>query len=358
MSQSSSMKSTNKAESESSLRKILKDSLSVLKSACLPLILFVILLSLLSSIIITFTLTDFFWEQKTLAPIITEINTKLDADPNYQLSAEEREFQIRVVYLFIATNVFNYVYQFIPIIGLFLITPAKLYYIHTKAPENKISWIQSLLSPFRGIKRAISAIFLFLFFIIIIPVGLMIFYIPGIIFMVYGFFSFYSLILDEKVGLEVLRGGIFYTKDQFPKIMAILMLGMFLPMLITLYTIQPLMDLFGFSISNFESWIDPANRNYPMIFIFEFLDVFLLNILFIWLPVVYTVAFDYIRREKLTKIEEMKTKLHNNINSKVNTIELQPDQVSYYCPNCNQKLPISARKCPRCHRLYRIIIKK
>ena len=69
--------------------------------------------------------------------------------------------------------------------------------------------------------------------------------------MVYLFFAYHSLVLDEKDTLEVFRGGVFYVRDNFWKIIGLLFFAVFIPMGLTLLFQQSVLNaLFGLQSSS------------------------------------------------------------------------------------------------------------
>jgi predicted RNA-binding Zn-ribbon protein involved in translation (DUF1610 family) len=343
-----------------SLSTIFIDSLKMLKKTILPTLIFIFLLSLIIAGLNLLILTGAKRTVIEMSASYADIVEILNSNPEYVLSDEMNKVYRNYPILFLIINIAQWSMPFFILICLLMISTGKIYSLYYDGDVDSSSgWIKSVTIPFNSGKRAMTSLFLLIFGSILISIGFLIFIFPGILILYYGIFSIHSLIIDEKEGKETIRGGFFYVKGLFSKLIFILLISIFIPMLIQNYTLGPLMNLFGLTNENYILWIDSTSPNYGMIYIYNFMDLFLQNILFFFVPVIYTVSFVQIREGKL---DNLSFKLRDGKESKDNsrniiTIEIEKNQNQFKCPNCDKKLPISAKKCYKCKQLFNIKFK-
>ena len=185
----------------------------------------------------------------------------------------------------------------------------------------------------------------------------MLFFIPGIILMAFFFYSVFAVIIDEKEGREVFRGGRYYLRDNWWKTILLLLIAFFGPWGLSLLFYQPLMNVI-FPSGLLSAWLDPGSRNSGMIFIYFFCDYVIQYLLFFWFPVLYSVVFYDIQARKIFEQQSRKASLQAQTESKIKTIEVSGGQKDYACLICGARMPLGQKKCPDCGEVFRIIIKR
>ncbi len=343
---------------DGTLLNILKDSIKPLKKTILPSLGIIIFICLIIAAFSLAIFPDLIWQLEQFKPQIDQISQWNDTNPNQPLPDELAQAQRSYTTTVFGNIILNSSMMFFPLIFLLLVVPGRVNYLHTKNEDGAKNWLESLKMPFGSTNQTYTALFLFLFYPFIIAVLIMLMYIPGFIFMIYCFFGFQSLVLDEKSGREVFRGGVFYAKENVSKIIVVLFLGIFAPMIIIHFSSGPILSALGFTSERYTEWITPSTRNYGMLYLYYFVNLVLQNFLYFWFPVVHTVAFDYIRKEKLNQIEKEERLALDTGKDKVVKIVVRRDQRYYHCKKCGKKLPVSAKKCARCGQLHRIMVPK
>jgi len=342
-----------------SLGKIFKDSLKLLKIAILPTIIFIFLLSLITAGLNLLFLSSAKW---SIIENSSEYNVILDIvklDPDYVLSDEENKLFWNYQALYWISLIFESSMRLFITITLLILSTGKIYSLYYEDEDAPSSWTISITKPFNSGKRAITSLFLIIFGSILITIGIIAFVFPGILIILFGMFSIHSLVIDEKEGMDTIRGGIFYVRGQFPKLILILLISIFIPMYIQSLYLDPLKILFGLTEEKFLLWINPTTHNYGMLYIYNFVDLFFRNILYFFVPIIYTVTFVQIRDGKLGFIssKQKNGKISKKNSKNVILIEIEKNQNHFNCPNCNKKLPSSARKCFKCKQLFDIKFK-
>ena len=342
-----------------SLGTIFIDSFKLLKKTILPTLIFIFILTLIITGLNLLILTNAKWTIIEMGNEYSNILEILKNDPEYVLSDEMNTVYRNYPTLFLITNIAEGSLLFFILISLLMISIGKIYSLYYEDEDAPSTWITSITKPFNSGKRALTSLFLIIFGSIIISTGFSIFIIPGILIIFYGIFSIHSLIIDEKEGMDTIRGGLFYVKGFFSKLILILTVSIFIPMLIQyLFQVQ-VMDLIGLTENNYASWINPTTRNFGMLYIYNFMILFMQSILFFLVPVIYTVAFVQIRDGKLGVISSKHrygSKFKED-SKNVIIIEIEKNQKHFKCPNCDKKLPSSSRKCFKCKQLFDLKVK-
>lgn len=342
-----------------SLLKIFKDSLKLLKKTILPTIIFIFLLSLITAGINLLFLTGSKWVIIEKSSAYEEILKLIKLNTDYMLSDEENKLFWNYQALYWIILIFESSMRLIIPITLLILSTGKIYSLYYEDEDAPSSWIISITKPFNSGKRTMTSLFLIIIGSILITLGIIAIIFPGILIIYFGIFSIHSLIIDEKTGMETIRGGIYYVRGLFSKLIFILLISVFIPMYIQSLYLDPLKIFFGLTEENSLLWINPTTHNYGMLYIYNFVDLFFGNILYFFVPVIYTVTFVQIRDGKLgflsSKQKNVNTSKENSKN--VITIELEKNQKHFNCPNCNKKLPSSARKCFKCKQLFDIRFK-
>ncbi|MHA1719282.1 MAG: zinc ribbon domain-containing protein [Promethearchaeota archaeon] len=338
----------SKEKFDISLIKIFKDSFKLLKKTILPLLLFISILSFISACLKLLILTDANWALYKVSDIYNEIARKLKENPDLVLSNDEyRTIRIYSV-LFFISNITDWSLLLLGPISLLVLSTGKIYFIYYRDNDAPSKWLESIKFPFNSKKRAITSLYIIIFGSIFISIGFLIFILPGVLIIFYGIFSIHALIIDEKKGIEALKGGLFYVRGHFTKLIAILLIIVFIPMLIQYYYQDPLNNFLNLTDENYILWMNPETRNYGLLFIYDFTNIFFQNILYFFIPVVYVVTFVQIRDHKLGISATSKSKSRKEII----TVEIDKDQTHFKCPNCGKRLPSSARKCFKCKQLF------
>lgn len=342
-----------------SLLTIFKDSLKLLKKTILPTLIFILLLSLITAGLSLLFFTEAKWTIIENSSAYEEILNIVKNNSDYILSDEENKLFWNYQALYWIILIFESSMRLIVPITLLILSTGKIYSLYYEDEDAPSSWIISITKPFNSRKRAMTSLFLIIIGSILITLGIMAIILPGILMILYGVFSIHSFIIDEKKGMETIRGGIYYVRGQFLKLILILLISVFIPMYIQNLYLDPLKIFFGLTEENYLLWIDPTTHNYGMLYIYTLVDLFFGNILYFFVPVIYTVTFVQIRDGKLGVLS---SKPRNGNKSKENSknvilIEIEKNQKHFNCPNCNKKLPSSARKCFKCKQLFDIKFK-
>jgi len=342
-----------------SLGTIFIDSFKLLKKTILPTLFLTFLLTLIIAGLNLLILTG---PKSTIIEMgdeYSEILEILTIDQDYVLSDEMNTVYRNYPTLFVIVNIVEGSMLFFILIPLLMISIGKIYSLYYEDDDAPSTWIKSITKPFNSGKRALTSLFLIIFGSILISIGFSIFIIPGILIIYFGIFSIHSLIIDEKEGMETIRGGLFYVKGFFSKLILILTVSIFIPMLIQYLLQVPLMDLIGLTDENYDTWINLNTRNYRMLYVYNFTILFTQSILFFLVPVIYTVSFVQIRDGKLGPLSSKKKFVINSSNKNKNVIliEIEKSQNHIKCPNCGKKLPTSSRKCFKCKSLFEIRFK-
>ena len=337
-----------------SLGTIFLDSLKMLKKTILPTLIFIFLLTLIIAGLNLLILTGPKSTIIEMSSIYEEIKELKSIDPDYVLSDEMNAVYRNYPTLFLITTIAEGSLLFFILIPLLMISIGKIYSLYYEDEDAPSTWIKSITKPFNSGKRTLTSLFLIIFGSILISTGFSIFIFPGILVIYFGIFAIHSLIIDEKEGMDTIRGGFFYVKGFFAKLILILTISIFIPMLIQYLFQVRFMELIGLTEENYNTWINPTTRNLGMLYIYNFTILFTQSILFFLVPVIYTVAFVQIRDGKLgspspKKKFDIKFK---DKNKKVIIIEIEKNQNHFNCPNCGKKLPSSSRKCFKCKQLF------
>ncbi|QEE16501.2 hypothetical protein DSAG12_02331 [Promethearchaeum syntrophicum] len=337
-----------------SLGTIFLDSLKLLKKTIFPTLIFIFLLTLIIAGLNLLILTGAKSTILEMGNEYKEIVDLLSEDPDYVLSDELNTIYRNYPTLFLITNIAEGSLLFFILLPLLMISIGKIYSLYYEDEDAPSTWIKSISKPFNSGKRALTSAFIIIFGSVLISTGFSIFIIPGILVIYSGIFSIHSLIIDEKEGMETIRGGLFYVKGFFAKLIIILTISIFIPMLIQYLFQVPFMELIGLTENNYETWINPTTRNLGMLYIYNFTILFTQSILFFLVPVIYTVAFVQIRDGKLgspTPKRKFDSKFKDK-NKNIIIIEIEKNQKHFNCPNCGKKLPSSSRKCYKCKQLF------
>jgi hypothetical protein len=343
-------------EETASIKAIIIESLQLLKKTLFPTLGIIFLLSFIVALFALLLLVNPGWELRNVAAELQLIN-EYSKDPAYELPSNFQEIQFRFLQLTLYNLVITSFLQFLCPIGLLLLTTGRIYHIYTSDKDAPKTWLRSLKSPLSTPRRAFTSFTLVILLSFFVPIGIMLFFFPGILLMVYGFFQFHAYLLDEKYGRDILKGGAFYARDNFAKIVVLLFLGFFMPWLISYLISMPLVHAIGLSDLKFLEISAPETRNYGMLLVFYFVNFSIQNMFYFWFPALMCVAFVKIRTQKLQILKNL-TEKKTEKKDVIKTMEIQAGQRNYNCTVCGQKLPLSAKKCNKCGQLYKMILKR
>ena len=341
-----------------SFKRIIRQSGPLFLKTFIPIFLTLLLSTVICALGLTLILPNSDWAQIVLRPELQALQDRIHADASYELTALDKSLNFQQLSLYFQSLLTKIGFEFVTPLVLLFGSTIKLNSMLSSNKKNSITWIKSFKAPLKSGKTFLTGLFLFLFLVLLIPIGLVIAYLPGIFIMVLFFFSIHSLLLDDKIGVEVFRGGLFYARENIVKLILLLLIGVFLPLGLTeLLQNQIKPALFGNDlVAVYESWLDPLNRNYGMLFYYFFVETFISNLAYLWLPTLWASAFFEIKQQKLKILSVKKTPAP--LVGNVRTMEISADQSFYHCSTCGQKLPLSAKKCHQCGQLYRLIVKR
>lgn len=340
-----------------SFKEVLKTAFSLIPRTIGPIILIIFCWSVISAIICMLSMPSALWSAYTFRQVNASwLDLKL-LDANYELTAEQNALYQNYSVASIAIRIIQDALGFLIPIGTMLLSASRLYNMVSHDPIAADSWRQSIKNPFDSSRKVLTAILLLIILIFFIPIGIMIAIIPGILLMVYELYAIYSFTIDEKEGFEVFRGGYFYAKENFGKICVLLLIGYYVPWGLSMLYNDALMGwLYPYEL--FLQWIDPATRNYGMLFLYYLTNYFAQYVLYFFFPVIYTVGFYDIQMRKITDQDHRKEQATVLTKDGIKTIEVKPGQQFYSCLVCGFKMPLGAKKCAQCGELYKIIIQR
>jgi hypothetical protein len=329
----------------------------LIKPTILPLLGYILLFSAIGAVFSMLLLTGALWNTHQFAIDNAAWLAQVQADPSFVLTDEQAQMYRLYSLTIFMNQVIRWMFTFfVPILTL-MVSAGKIYSLLSHDPDTPQTWKASFKQPFNSLTRFATALLLILLLLLGITFGLIIFILPGILVMVFFFFSIHSLVIDEKEKMQVFRGGTFYARDNFLKILGLLLLGFFLPTgLCQLYAFK-LLDLL-IPESLWLVWLDPATRNLGGILLYFFCSYFFQNVLFFWFPVIYTVGFYEIQSRKIEEINAREQQATNQQGDGIKTIYVGLHQKSYNCLKCGARMPLGAKKCSSCGELFKVVIKR
>ncbi len=165
-------KEPSEIEKDAKLFKILQGSFPLFKKTILPILLIILILSFIGALLTAFLLTDVYWQQNCISAAVTALSNKIAADSSYTLTSADRALQYESLALSFTGLIFKSAFEFFPLVGLLLLATGCLAHLYTDQKEGSSTWWQSIAVPFSNRKRGATAIFLLLFLMLLIPVGL------------------------------------------------------------------------------------------------------------------------------------------------------------------------------------------
>jgi hypothetical protein len=228
-------------------------------------------------------------------------------------------------------------------------------YLLKKYKGVEVDFIKEFRSSFKS-----RLLIVLLLIGIIVPLGIVLLYIPSIF--IIGFYIF--SIFTYKKQKESIKEARFIAKGSFWKI-----IGVFLIPIIIVFTINSLFQMFlDFIIpideTTFLSWYNPTSRNYGMIILYDFLYNNFINILLGPLFICFlTVLYISSKAKKLTISQRkeqpvsVKYRYSEPVTSRLysNKIEAEKPRLDHkfnsglYCPYCGKFMEKKFEKCPYCN---------
>lgn len=339
------------------IKQILQHTGILLKKNFFQLIGIIILLTLFSTLISIISLPSALWQSFIFRQTNLSWLTQIEADSTFILTNEQQRLYSSYSISSLIIRIFQWALGFFIPSALLLFTCGKLYHDIENDPDAPESWFQSIRRGFQTPKRVASSIIVLLILMWGIPIGIMLLFIPGIILMAFFFYSVFAIVIDEKEGREVFRGGQFYLKDNGWKTIVLLLIAFFIPWGLSLLYFEPLMKII-FPNGLESVWLDPTARNYGMLFLYFFCEYLFQYLLYFWFPVLYSVVFFDIQARKIDEQHKRKAALNTQVDVKIKKIEVTAGQRDYACLVCGAKMPLGQKKCPQCGEIFQIVIKR
>jgi hypothetical protein len=352
------------------IRIILSDSWKIIPQTILVSLSLLIFLALFSALMefLLLDLTTVSWNLSELQKEFNIVTDLLKTNPDLVLTTDQLSVQKTYPIYLLIFRLFSMSLPQFTIIVLILFSCEKIFALSMKTGtfetngikyehdlEHKVSWAHSFRAPVRDGKTLATSLVLIILGSILLTLGVLLLVITGIILMIFGLFAIHALIIDEQPGMEAVKGGRFYAKQNFTRILVVLILSISLPMIIVALTQTRLLTLLGFTEDIVLSWQNPATAQWGNVFLYRVVFQFSQIIFFFWFPTVYTVLFAYIRFEKVGALELTPKR---SPTATIKTLKINAHQKHYMCEICSQKLPLSARKCIKCGQMYQVKRKK
>jgi len=310
------------------------DGISFFRETYTKIILPLFLLSLIPLFLDTFFLPDLLFQESILSE---QANQLLDDMLETGSIPSQEEYNILIQYLLISTgtlvfqlltdNIFN-------VLGFCLVG----FYLFKTYMNQEVDLWESMKKSFNT-----KLILVLLILGIGVPLGLMAFFIPGIIIYGYYFFSVYMYNAEEfdksiSNAKEISKGSIL-------RIIGITFLSLILAALINL-PYQWLIDsIWRLDQATYLSWLNPATRNYFMLLIYNIIYQ-LVNLLLTPLSIcLLTPLFVNCVKKKgiIPVIPESSEFQTEKRASKVFHIK-----EGMFCPYCGERITEVSEKCPNC----------
>ncbi|MFX1358535.1 MAG: hypothetical protein ACFFA8_14800 [Promethearchaeota archaeon] len=284
---------------------------------------------MISLILKVLLFTDALWQLDDLGATVDAIVQNFYSDPN---SVTEFELNLMLQYLIFSFGILMLQNMIGAIFTVLILTLVSTYVL------KKYNGIETSL--FEEIKNSFNKKLLLILFIlgVLIPLGLILLFIPSIILFGYYIFSIYTIHFDknEKSMKQAKR----LSKGAFLKIIGTFLIVVILLTLINMFY-QFILDLtFPYDIS----WYNPATRNYGMILLSE-LVYNLMNILFAPLFIcLLTPLFVKLKAKKdLGTMYYIKPEVSVPI-----TESGLASESGIYCPFCGKLMMKKLKYCPHC----------
>ncbi len=314
----------------------------------------VVLLSLFIMLIcmlcVTFLMADGYWNRFLLENDYLELMQVVEENPEYSFTSEESA--LINSYIMVITGQLL-IYSFFQFLGPLVLIGATVWYLHEVGKgKEEPSLFKSLKMPLVE-NRGITTIFLTLIAAVLIPLGFFFFVIPGFILLILLFFLYHAIIIDDQTHFASLKGSYYYVQGNFWKVLFAVFVGWGVPILLgnqLEQLVKPLLDL---TYENFNIWLDPAARNWGMIFLYHLFSFLFHAMLYPILPCLATVLYIHVRNQKLQEVleEQRQKKAEKGIG--VVEVHLRGAQKLFYCPKCSAQQKAGMKKCYKCNILFK-----
>ncbi len=341
-----------------SIKKIIVDGWFLFKKVVFPTIALVVIISLITALFrLVYIGPDWYIYQTN--PIYLEILEKLE-DPAFIPTLEENAIKNNYQIITVITLLGRWSIPFFSLLLLTILTSGKIYGLITNEEDSPETWKESLTFPFKTPSRFFTVGGYLVIFPLIITLGLILLIIPGVIFFLSWIFMIHSMLADGfHGGRKALQGGRFYSRQNMRILILLFFIGIFIPYIVGSLISSQIFPLIGFDDESYISMIDPASRSLGSIYLYYFVAHLFENLWLIGFPSLIGSAFNQIRNQKFgiyaskdvsQKKDSKKSQRspHQEISSTVRVVEVSTAQDFYYCPDCKEKLPLSARKCSKC----------
>jgi len=233
-------------------------------------------------------------------------------------------------------------------------------YVFQKFMKDEISFIEAFKSSFNK-----KMLFVVLILGILLPISSLLLFIPAIIVFVFFIFLVFTFNMDTKrnpisEARELSKGGFWKIVGVFTiNVLLISIISYFFSLIINIILNT---DSASF-IVNYESWHNPATRNYGKIIYFQIFVNFpniVLSPLFICLLTSLFSSFKakkeliYLhqqgllpRRESFKDSYPLREELYEDDKTEKTTLSNQLKE-KYYCPFCGHFISIPEKFCPKC----------
>jgi hypothetical protein len=338
-------------------KQFLQKSVILIKKNFLQLVGLLFILSLLSAFLSILFFPGGLWQAYLFRQENADWLSLIESNSSPSLTPEQQQLYTSYSISNLAIRIIQWAFGFLIPSALLLFSSGKLYFDINQDPEAPPTWKKSIQRGFLTPKRAASSILILLILMLGISIGIVLYFIPGILVMAFFFYCVYAITIDEKEGREIFRGGKFYLTGNGWKTIVLIFVAFFLPWGISLFYYMPLMNLI-FPHGILSEWLDPTTRNYGMLLLYFFIDFIIQYILYIWFPVIYTVVFFDFQARKIHEQQTRKNALTVQNEAKIKTIEVTIGQKDYACLICGAKMPLGQKKCPDCGEVFRVVIRR
>lgn len=317
--------------------------------------------SIISILLQVFLLTDLEWRVNELDVSVTQIMENLgDAD----LTESEWNTLIKYLLMYFALNFLRNLIAGMGVGGI--ITTIAMCSVSTFLYKKYVHGEADFTSSFKS-SFNVKLLLVILFIGIFIPVGTFMFFIPAVI--IYGFFIFLIYTYNMKDNTNPLSKARFIAKGAFWKLIGVFVINfLILASINVMYTtiidfiIEANTDSETFS-EIYNSWFDPATRNFGAIFLYQILygvvDIIfaplficLLTSLFATLKAQKDLGYEYRKEAYPVSIgyQEPYTPLKGDSPEPYEEIPSYgiPLTEGFYCPYCGHHIKSPKKFCPKC----------
>jgi hypothetical protein len=320
----------------------------------IPLAIFQVILILLD----IFLLTDFKY-------YLTELGTTYDAIMNKSLlglTLTEAEWNFLTTFLLL-----EWILIFLQnLIGAIVITVAMCSvstYVYKKYMREEVTFMESFKMSFN--KRMLWVI---LIIGIGLPLGSLLLFIPAII--IFGFFIFLVFTFNLEETNNPISEARAISKRSFLKIIGVFMINVIF-ISVCSYFFQIIFNILlntdsALFIANYNSWFDPATRNYLMIILFDilmsFVEIALAPLFICLLTTIFSSLKarrdisqgDFYVRRSYREMYPKQIKTYDAVETHEELPKVQLKE-KFYCPFCGHFVSTPKKFCPSCGESFSFI---